>query len=321
MFITFLLLFIGLGILVAGGEILVRGASSLSKSYGVSSLVIGLTVVAFGTSAPELVVNMVSAVGGNTDIALGNIVGSNIVNILIILGVCSLIIPLTAASSTVWKEIPFALLAMVAVLFVTQDVLLNGDAQNLITRGEGLLLISFFAIFMYYILELARKESPTSQGEDEIVLYKKPHAIILVVLGLVMLFFGGKVFVEQAVVLAKVAGLSELFIGLTIVAIGTSLPELVTSIIAAKKGETDLAVGNIVGSNIFNVFWILGLTSIITPVTVSTSSIVDILVGLLAALLLFIFMFMGKKHTLVAWKGAVFIIIYVAYVFYLVARG
>ncbi len=320
MFITFLLLFIGLAVLVAGGEILVRGASSLSKSYGISSLVIGLTVVAFGTSAPELVVNMVSAVSGNTDIALGNIVGSNIVNILIILGVCSLIIPLTAASSTVWKEIPFALLAMVAVLFVTQDVLLNGDTQDVITRGEGLLLISFFAIFMYYILELAKKEVVKNEG-DAIVLYKKPAAFALIIAGLVMLFFGGKIFVEQAVVLAKLAGLSELFIGLTIVAIGTSLPELVTSIIAAKKGETDIAIGNIVGSNIFNVFWILGLTAVITPVTVPASSVVDILVGLLAALLLFIFMFMGKKHTLVAWKGLLFIAIYIAYVAYLVVRG
>lgn len=320
MFITFLLLFVGLAVLVVGGEILVRGASSLSKSYGISSLVIGLTVVAFGTSAPELVVNMVSAVSGNTDIALGNIVGSNIVNILIILGVCSLIIPLTAASSTVWKEIPFALLAMVVVLFVTQDVLLNGDAEDVITRGEGLLLISFFAIFMYYILELAKKEVVKDEG-GSIVLYKKPAAFALIVVGLIMLFFGGKVFVEQAVVLAKLAGLSELFIGLTIVAIGTSLPELVTSVIAARKGETDIAIGNIVGSNIFNVFWILGLTAVITPVTVSASSVVDILVGLSAAFLLFMFMFMGKKHTLVAWKGLLFIAIYIAYVAYLVVRG
>lgn len=321
LFLTLLLLLIGLVVLVVGGELLVRGASSVSKQYGISSLVIGLTIVAFGTSAPELVVNLVSAFSGNTDIALGNIVGSNIVNILVILGVCALIVPLRVASTTTWKEIPFALLAMVMVFVFTQDILLNGADVNILTRGEGFALMGFFAIFMYYIVELAKKDSTSGENDEDIAVYKKPVALSFIIAGLGMLFFGGKLFVEQAVVLAELAGLSQMLIGLTIVAIGTSLPELVTSIIAARKGETDLAVGNIVGSNIFNVFWILSVTSVVTPVTVSQGAIVDILLGCAVSFLLLLSMFFGKKHQLERWKGLLFIFIYVAYVVYLVIRG
>lgn len=318
MLLTLFLLIIGLLVLVIGGEFLVRGASSLSKLYGIPSLVIGLTVVAFGTSAPELVVNMVAAFNKTTDIALGNVIGSNIVNILFILGACSLIATLKVQRSTTWKEIPFALLAMVMVLIITSDVYLNNESVNVITKGEGLVLIGFFAIFMYYILELAKKGG--DEGE-EIALYSKTKSILFIAGGLVALFFGGKLFVEQAIVIAKLFGMSEAFIGLTIVAIGTSLPELITSIIAARKGEADLAVGNIVGSNIFNVFWILGLTAVITPVVVPTGFLIDALVGIGAALLLFVFMFLGKKHEFTAWKGVAFLIAYTLYTAYLVVRG
>lgn len=318
---TFILLFVGLAVLVVGGELLVRGASSISKQYGVSSLVIGLTIVAFGTSAPELVVNLVSALSGTTDIALGNIVGSNIVNILIILGVCALLVPLRVGSSTVWKEIPFALLAMVMIFVFTQDKLLGGADVNVVTMGEGLALIGFFAIFLYYIVELARKDKTSHDHDEEIVLYKKSTASLFVIAGLTMLFLGGKVFVEQAVILAELAGLSQMLIGLTIVAIGTSLPELVTSVIAARKGEADLAVGNIVGSNIFNVFWILGITAIITPVTVSAQAVVDIIFGVMVTSLLFAVLFFGKKHELDKWKGLVFILLYIGYAVYIITRG
>lgn len=317
-FITLTLLIIGLVALVFGGEILVRGASSLSKQYGISTLVIGLTVVAFGTSAPEFVVNMVAAFSGSTDIALGNIVGSNIVNILFILGICAILTNLKVQRSTTWKEIPFAVLAMIITLVFISDVYLDSATENILTRGEGLALIGFFAIFMYYIVELAKK------GGDEgevVVLYSKTNSVLLVVAGLVALFFGGKIFVEQAVIIAKLFGMSETFIGLTIVAIGTSLPEFITSFIAARKGQADLAVGNIVGSNIFNVFWILGLTAVITPVVVPAGFFIDGLVGIGAALLLFIFMFLGKKHELVAWKGWVFLLLYVLYTAYLIMRG
>jgi cation:H+ antiporter len=321
MLITLLILIAGLSILVIGGELLVRGASSVSKQFGVSSLVIGLTIVAFGTSAPELVVNLVSAFSGNTDIALGNIVGSNIVNILIILGFCATMVTLKVASSTVWKEIPFAILAMLAVFFVSFDGFINNDATSVITRGDGLLLISFFAIFMYYIVELARKDVTSHEHDDEVILYKKSHSVIFILVGLIMLFFGGKMFVEQAVILAKLAGLSEMFIGLTIVAIGTSLPELVTSIIAARKGNADLAVGNIVGSNIFNVFWILGVTAVITPVTINDSAFFDVLFGIFVSILLFISLFIGKEHELGKKRGVVFILLYVVYIVYLLLRG
>lgn len=321
MLITLLILIIGLSVLVIGGELLVRGASSISKQYGVSSLVIGLTIVAFGTSAPELVVNLVSAFSGNTDIALGNIVGSNIVNILVILGISATIVTLKVTSSTVWKEIPFAVLAMLAVFFVSFDKLLNNDAVSSISRSDGLLLMGFFAIFMYYIVELAKKDVASNDTDDAVVVYKKSHSTIFVLAGLIMLFFGGKMFVEQAVIIAKLAGLSEMFIGLTIVAIGTSLPELVTSIIAARKGDAGLAIGNIVGSNIFNVFWILGITAVITPVTISDGALFDVLFGIFVSLMLFFFLFIGKKHQLGKIKGVIFIAFYIMYIVYLLLRN
>ena len=318
MLITILLLFIGLGVLIVGGEMLIRGATSIAPAFGISTLVIGLTIVAFGTSAPELVVNLVAALSGNTDIAFGNVVGSNIVNILIILGVSALITSLRVKNSTVWKEIPFAFLAALMLLVFSLDTFFDKTTPTFISQGEGLALLGFFAVFFYYIIELAKK------GEQEEVppeQYSKPISILFIFLGLLTLFFGGKIFVDQAVVIAKLFGMSELFIGLTIVAIGTSLPELVTSIIAARKGESNLAIGNIVGSNIFNIFFILGVTSVIRPVPVSQTSLVDLYVCIFATAMLFIFLFFGKKHQITKGKGILFILVYVAYCVYLVMRG
>ncbi len=319
MIISFALLVIGLLVLVVGGEYLVRGASSIAKVYGVPPLAIGLTIVAFGTSAPELVVNMVAAIEGNTDVALGNIVGSNTVNILIILGLSALITPLAVKKSTLLKEIPFALLAVLVLLMFACDSFFTPGTKNQLTGGEGLALIGFFSIFMYYIIELARKGDYEEGGD--VTPYGRVTSFAYIVGGLTALFFGGKIFVEQAVTIAQAFGVSEMLIGLTIVAIGTSLPELITSLIAARKGESDLAVGNIVGSNIFNIFWILGLTAIITPVPISDGAFFDIGVCIIATLALFFAMFVGKKHSLSRGKGILFIVGYVVYVCALLMRG
>lgn len=320
MFLAFLLLLVGLALLVAGAEFLVRGASSISKRMGVPALVIGLTIVAFGTSAPELVVNLMSAIQGSSGLALGNIIGSNIANIFLILGVCALIRDLKVQSSTTWKEIPFAVLAIAVVLVCANDVLLDGYAINALTRTDGLLLLGFFAIFLYYTV-LLFKRGGVAEESDEIKQYGVAPSLLMIVGGLAGLFFGGQLLVEQATILAKMAGLSDLMIGLTVVAIGTSLPELATSAIATKRGQSDIAIGNIVGSNIFNVFWILGVTSIISPVIIGYGSNVDLLVALGASLLLFVAMFLGKRHSLEKWQGALFLVIYVVYTVFLINRG
>lgn len=316
MFLTIILFVIGFVLLIKGADLLVDGSSSVAKKFGISNLIIGLTVVAFGTSTPELVVNILSALKGTTEIAIGNILGSNIANILLILGVTSLITPIVVKKSTIWKEIPFAFLAVFAVGVMANDRIFAGLENSFITRGEGIILLSFFAIFMYYIFGIS-KHMP-SDDEGDVKSHGTFKSILLIVVGLVALVLGGKWIVDGAVLLAKMWGMSESVIGLTIVAVGTSLPELITSIVAALKGKVDIAVGNVVGSNIFNVFWILGVTSIIKPLPFSESSNFDIVVSLLATALLFVWMFIGKKRHVERWQGAIFVILYAGYTYLLV---
>lgn len=317
--LTYILFFVGLILLIKGADYLVTGASSLAFKLGIAPLVIGLTIVAFGTSAPELVVNLLASFNGNTDIAIGNVLGSNIVNILVILGVSAIIYPLTVQKSTVWKEIPFALLAVIVLAFMANDALIDGATASWLTRIDGLILISFFGIFLYYIVGIA-KQVP----ED---VHEKPANLslmrsgILILIGITGLVVGGKWIVDGAVVFAQSLGVSEALIGLTIVAIGTSLPELATSVVAAFKKKTDIAVGNIIGSNIFNVFWILGISAIITPLSFAPTMTTDILVTLFASLLLFLALFVGKRHTLEKWQGVAFIAFYIMYVVYVIVRG
>ncbi len=320
MILSILLFIFGLGLLIAGGESLVRGASSIAKKLGVKPIVIGLTVVAFGTSMPELVVNIFSAINNTPDIAIGNVIGSNIANILLILGICALIAPLKVQKNTTWKEIPFALLAVTLIFIMGNDIFFNGGTQNILTRSEGLSLIAFFIIFLYYTFGIAKK-----QGEAEEPSSSKTYTWILSLLftlgGLGLLIGGGKLLVDSAITLATLAGLSEALIGLTIVAVGTSLPELITSIIAVRHKQDDIAIGNIVGSNIFNVFWILGFTATLRPLPLIAGASFDILVSMVATLLLFGFMFIHSKHTLNRWQGSVFIFIYAGYVSFLIFRG
>ncbi len=299
---------------------LVDGASSIAKRLGISALVIGLTVVAFGTSAPELIVNIFASWSGNTDIAIGNILGSNIANILLILGISAVIFPLAVKKGTVWKEIPLALLAVIVVALMVNDTLLDGGSFSGLTRIDGFVLIAFFLIFLYYTFGISRVEAANT-SEVTIHRHSLPRACLMVGVGLIGLVVGGKLIVDAAVTLASNLGASEALIGLTVVAIGTSLPELATSAVAAYKKNTDIAVGNIVGSNIFNIFWILGVSAIINPLPFPPLMMRDVLMTIFATFLLFIFMFIGKRHTLERWQGVCFIFIYLGYISYLVFRG
>ena len=321
--LTYVLFFVGFVALIKGADLLVDGASSLAGRLGVSALVVGLTIVAFGTSAPELVVNLLASMQGNTDIAIGNILGSNIVNILLILGISAMFYPLTVQKGTVWKEIPFALLAVVVLAFMANDMAIDGTASSAITRIDGFVLISFFIIFLYYIYGLTKSEAGNNaeaKGVAEAP-FSTLQSVLMVIVGVAGLVVGGKWIVDGAVAFATGFGVSEALIGLTIVAIGTSLPEMATSVVAAYKKNVDIAVGNIVGSNIFNIFWILGVSSLIRPLPFAPSLTIDLIVTIGATLVLFLALFVGKRHTIERSQGIVFVILYVAYVAFLVLRG
>ncbi|OGD24459.1 sodium:proton exchanger [Candidatus Azambacteria bacterium RBG_16_47_10] len=312
MIITILLFILGFALLIKGADLLVDGAVSVAKKFNISNLVIGLTVVAFGTSAPEFAVSVFSSVSGNTDIAIGNIIGSNVANILLILGAAALVYPLSVKGGTVWKEIPMALLAAVLVGFMANDVLINGEAKNAITRIDGLILLSFFIIFLYYIYGIAK----SGNGSDVEEVNEMPigRSIVFVGAGLLALVVGGKWIVDGAVAAAELLGVRQSVIGLTVVAIGTSLPELATSVVAAYRKHTDIAIGNVVGSNIFNVFWIMGISSVINPLPLQPGSNYDIGMMIASSVVLFVILFIGKRHVVERWQGILFLVLYCAYI-------
>jgi len=315
--LPYILLIVGFVFLIKGAGLLVDGASSIARRLHISDLVIGLTVVAFGTSTPELFVNIMASLKGNTDIAIGNILGSNIANVFLILGVSSIVFPLTVSKGTVWREIPFSLLAALVLGFVANDQLIDKSGSSLLTRIDGLVFFSFFVIFIYYSSTIAKQ----IEGMEEHVPSKEYGFVMLVVLGLVGLTAGGKWIVDGAVHLALKSGMSESLVGLTIVAVGTSLPELATSAMAAYKRNVEIAVGNVVGSNIFNVFFVLAVSSVVKPLPFQLKANRDIGVVILADILLFVSMFTGKKRLLDRWEGFVFLALYAAYITALVVQG
>lgn len=316
LFISIGLLVFGIAILIFGAEFLVRGASSIARKFGISPIVIGLTIVAFGTSAPELVVNLFSAFQGTTDLAISNVIGSNLANILLILGVGSLVTTLEVKRGTTFKEIPFAVLAIFLVAILGNDAILDGSGTNVLGRGDGIAFLSFFGVFMYYTYGLSK----VSGEESKVETFSPYLSWLMFVGGIIGLIFGGKLIVDNAIILASLAGMSQALIGLTIVAIGTSLPELATTIVAVRKGHTDLAIGNAIGSNIFNVFWILGLTATVRPLPFDVTANTDVLFTFFATSLLFVFMFIGKRHRLERWQGVLFIMLYIAYLVFAVLR-
>lgn len=316
MLIASLLLLGGLILTVYGANWLVDGASSLAKKMNISNLVIGLTVVALGTSMPEFVVSFISSLNGNTDIAVGNVVGSNIVNILLILGISSMVYPITVQHSTVWKEIPFTLLAALVLFFMANDFLIDGADDSFVSRTDGLILLCFFLIFIYYSFETSKNATETEQLVVKIFPVWK--STLLLVLGISGLVAGGKLLVTGAVDIARVLGISEAVIGLTVVSVGTSVPELATSVVAAMKKNSDIAMGNVVGSNIFNVFFILGTSATVAPLRFNPSMNSDLIICIVASLFLFGFMFTGQKSKISRTEGLLFTLAYVAYTVYLV---
>jgi cation:H+ antiporter len=286
----------------------------VAAKFGIPNIVIGLTIVAFGTSSPELFVNVFASVKGSNDLVLGNVIGSNLFNVLFILGVCALISPLVVKSNTNWIEIPLSLLAALTVIFMSADFLFDGN-ENSIVRSEGLVLLLFFSIFLVYNFYISKKEN---SGDEITKLFPTWKSLLFIVGGLAGLVIGGRLIVQSAVEIATKIGMSERTIGLTIVSIGTSLPELATSVVAVRKKNVDIAIGNVVGSNIFNIFLILGVSATINPVTVSDFSIVDTVLNAFASLLLFVFLFTGKGRRLERWEGIIFLLIYVAYLVYLI---
>ncbi len=315
--LVYLLFIIGLIFLIKGADFLVDGASSIARRLNISDLVIGLTVVAFGTSTPELFVNVIASFKGNTDIAIGNVVGSNIANIFLILGISSVIYPLAVSKGTVWKEIPFSLLAAIVLFVTANDQLLDGARMSDLTRTDGLVFLSFFIIFIYYTVSIATR----IDGMEELVPPKQYgwlKSSLYIILGLAGLTVGGKWIVDGAIALATAFGMSESLVGLTIVAVGTSLPELATSAVAAYKHNVEIAVGNVVGSNIFNIFFVLGISAIIKPLPFQMKNNRDIGVVVFSSLLLFLFMFTGKKRSLDRWEGIIFLVCYGVFIVYLI---
>ena len=314
--ITYILFIIGFFLLIKGANLLVDGSASIAKKLEISSIVIGLTIVAFGTSAPEFIVNIFASVQGNTEIAIGNILGSNIANILLILGISAIIYPITAKKNTVLKEIPLSLLAAIVLGLMANDMIIDGASFSGITRIDGFIFLSFFIIFLYYTFGITKSDKDIVEEEIKVFTYSK--SAIFIILGLVGLTIGGKWIVDGAVQIAEFFNISQSLIGLTIVAVGTSLPELATSAIAAYKKQSDIAIGNVVGSNIFNIFWILGASAIIRPLPFNISSNSDIAMVIFASVMLFLVMFVGKKRVVERWQGVFMVISYVGYVVFLV---
>lgn len=316
MLLNIIFLIAGLVILMYGANLLVDGGAALAHRLKVSSMVIGLTVVAFGTSTPELVVNIVSSVDGSSALAMGNVLGSNIFNILAILGITALIIPLGVKKTTTWIEIPLAAFAAILIL-----ILVNGEPAGQITRAEGICLLCFFVMFLLYTLALARFGGAGDGEEVEIKNYSSGKSILFILLGLAGLIGGGRLLVNGAVSIAESLGISERIIGLTIVSIGTSLPELATSIIAARKKNADMAIGNVVGSNLFNTFLILGTSATITPLQVPSGSMTDLITNIIAAVLLFVFIFTGKGRKISRWEGGIFVVLYIVYLLFILNKA
>lgn len=315
MIISSLLIIAGFASLIFGANWLVDGASSLAKKNNVSDLVIGLTIVAFGTSAPELVVNLVASFNGLSDIVFGNIIGSNNFNLFIILGIAGLIYPITVQSSTAWKEIPISLIATILLFVLANNFFINQNPE--ISRLDGIILLISFLCFLYYVFSQLKQDKAES-----IALENKSNYKIwsLVIFGIAGLIIGGKLVVDNSIDIATELGVSQKIIGLTIIAAGTSLPELVTSIVAALKKNSDIAIGNVIGSNIFNVLLVLSISSFVSPITYNPNFNQDLLILIGGTVFLIIAMFTGKRKKLDRWEALTLLSFYLVYTTYLVTK-
>jgi len=312
---AYLLLIIGLVILISGANVLVIGASSFAKKFNIPNLVIGLTIVSFGTSFPELIINILAGYKGQSDLAIGNIIGSNIVNILLVVGVSALVRPLRVQSNTVKFEIPFSILAVLVLFVLANDILFDGTQLTILSRSDGIILLAFFLIFIYYTFIIGKHGNADEGHQVKVLANWKSFLYMLT--GIIALYFGGLLIVDNATIIALNLGLSEAVIGILVIALGTSLPELATSVVAAYKGNADMAVGNVVGSNIFNVFFVLGISVTLSPISFNSILNTDMLAALIASILLFIFVFTRKGRQIDRVEGSVFIALYLGYVIWL----
>lgn len=322
-----LLLIGGLLLILIGANGLTDGAASVAKRLNIPSIVIGLTIVAFGTSAPELTVSVVSALKGSADIAIGNVVGSNIFNTLMIVGCTSLVAPIVVTRNTLKKEIPLCILSAVVLLVCANDLLLDHVSENMLNRADGLLLLCFFLIFMGYTFAIAFPAAPEphaaapTDGEEEIRTLSWGRSTLYIIGGLAALIYGGQLFVDGATGIARSLGVSESIIGLTLVAGGTSLPELATSVVAALKKNPEIAIGNVIGSNLFNIFFVLGCSATITPLHLSGITNFDLLALVASSLLLWLFGLFFAKRTITRIEGSIMILAYVAYTTVLILQS
>ncbi len=318
-------LILGLVLILAGASLLTDGASALARRWGVSDLVVGLTVVAFGTSAPELVISLLSAVRGNAELAIGNVVGSNIFNVLVIIGITALVRPIKVERSILTSDIPLVLVSALALLAMGSGPWLgDGSASRILSRADGIVLLLFFAIFMRYTFARAKEgaEAPSGGGDaPQSAPMPMWKACLWVALGLAGLIFGGNLFVDRASGIARSLGVSDAIIGLTIVAAGTSLPELATSVVSAIKGKPGMAVGNVIGSNIFNIFLVLGASATVRPLSFGTIGEVDLLVLTGACFLFWLTGAVFRKRTFTRPEGAILTASYIAYTIYLIASA
>jgi len=320
--IQFFLIAIGFFLLIKGADFLIDGASSAAKKFNISEIAIGLTIVAFGTSAPEMVVNSFSAMNHHDEVVFGNIIGSNIFNLFLILGISGLIYPMSVRRNTVWKEIPFSLVITLILFLLINDEMLYQTEKSQAALVDGIILLGLFLFFMYYIFKNLRHEDPDLFPDEipEHKIHNNWKTTLLILGGVAGLGLGGHLVVNNAIDVAQHYQVSEKLIGLTIISAGTSLPELVTSAMAAIKRKSDIAVGNVLGSNIFNVTLILGLSALITPLQYNTAFNIDFIVLFSGIFLLFFFMFTLGIKKLDRWEAMLFIIIFVGYMVFLFIR-
>ena len=309
MILNIILLVLGFVILIKGADLFVDGASGIAGNFKVSKILIGLTIVAFGTSAPELAVSIKSIFSGNGDIVLGNVIGSNILNILLIIGLSAIFHTLTVKNNTVKKELPITMLITTLFAVLLSDQVFDKTLTNSFTRNDGIIILLFFSIFVYYLISISRKKIDTTQEEKVLPLSK---SIIYTIIGLIGIILGSNFVVDSASFIAKAIGVTERLVSLTVIALGTSLPELVTSVTATRKGEYDIAIGNVVGSNIFNIGMVIGIpTTLFGGVGVVNFSYIDLFVMITASVLLFAFSYNDYKIS--KWEGITLLILFIAY--------
>lgn len=313
-----LLLVVGLGLILAGANFLTDGSAALAQRFRVPEFIIGLTIVAVGTSAPELVVSLLSSIAGKSDVAIGNVVGSNIFNVFAILGVCALIRPLPLTRGNIRRDIPFGMVASLLLLALVSDSFFRGGAPDRIGRGDGVAMLVLYILLIGYTIRQARRSGPPTEETAG----RRPMAgwlmAVMIAGGLAGLIFGGELFLDSATSIARKLGVSESVIALTLVAGGTSLPELASSVVSLVKGKSDMALGNVIGSNIANILLILGVSATIRPLTPGGITIVDFGMVVLSSLLLFVTAFTFRRRSVDRWEGALFLAIYVAYLWYLI---